>query len=169
MTFKNKEELERYFAYSDIYEGYDEDNEYYYISKYDYLEPETHKFKNYEWHRKYKNECFEMFNYRCSGCDKYINIYEGVVHHKTYKHKGGIYQARPKEIKDKICLMCYECHEGEHRNKSIDGITRKIPREYKECIDCNDSDYYEPNLIQSDGRCETCHNTYVRDMSEYIF
>jgi len=161
MTFKNKEELERYFAFSDIYEGYDEDNEYYYESKYDYLEPETHK--------KYKNECFKMFNYRCSGCDKYINIYEGVVHHKTYKHKGGIYQARPKEIKDKICLMCHECHEEEHQNKSIDGITRILPSEYKECIDCNDSDYYEPNLIQSDGRCIYCHDIYVRDMSEYIF
>jgi len=138
------------------------------------LDPDNFKFNSYTWHRKYKLECFQMFNWHCSVCWEYIGLSDGVVHHKTYKHKGGIYQARPEEIEDKICLMCHECHEKEHQNKSIDGVTKMLPKEipdeeYIECIDCGDSYWFKANYIMEDGRCIICNDVYKKTMSEYIF
>jgi hypothetical protein len=135
--------------------------------EYFFLEPETHKFSAYEWHRKYKYECFIIFDFTCCKCDRKIVTSEGVVHHKTYKHEGGIYQARPDEIIDKICIMCHSCHEEEHTLKSIDGVTKKlIPKKpIFECVTCYEEFEYE--LI--DGKCECCNDIYEKTMSEYIF
>jgi hypothetical protein len=132
--------------------------------EYRHLEPGTHFFSPHEWHGKYKLDCFKLFGFKCSVCFKKIKCSEGVVHHLTYKHKGGIYQAMPEQIKDKICLMCHNCHLKEHQSKSIDGTT-KILRptmviEY--CVDCGEGFDIKEHQLNNERRCEPCANTYTR-------
>lgn len=134
------------------------------------LEPENHKFTPEEWHRKYKFETFKMFNFSCDGCSKTeLALNKGVVHHKTYKHEGGIYQARPHEIKYKICVLCHECHLAVHQSESIDGITKLLPTiiedESIRCKDCGE----ESHEIDVMGLCDICRNRINKDYSEYIF
>lgn len=137
--------------------------------EYYHLEPENHVFSARDWHGKYKLDCFKMFGFTCWSCDKKISLSEGVVHHKTYKHKGGIYQARPHEIKDKICLMCHDCHKKEHQSTSIDGITKILPKiELHQCVDCGEA-FEDANYLLSNGRCEPCNVVHEQTMSEYIF
>jgi hypothetical protein len=135
------------------------------------LNPSNHKFTPREWHGRYKLDCFKMFGFKCSDCWESIRLGEGVVHHKTYKHKGGIYQAEPKEIKDKICLMCYSCHEKTHQTKSIDGITRIIPIEpySNECV-CNNcgGEYSEDTTNIDYEMCDECIST-IQSINEYTF
>lgn len=136
----------------------------------DELEPENHKFTAREWHLKYKFEAFKMFNFTCAGCLKdELRLREGVVHHKTYLHKGGIYQARPYEIKDKICVLCHECHLSVHQSERIDGVTKLLPTITKDepniCEDCG----WESHEIDDMGLCEVCRNRINNDYSEYIF
>ena len=134
------------------------------------LEPETHCFSAKDWHGKYKLDCFKMFGFSCSLCGVNIGLSDGVVHHKTYKHKGGIYQARPHDIKDKICLMCHNCHEKEHRAISIDGITSilQAEEEIKYCSGCGCGFEVTDNAL-SNSKCDVCMDAFNKTMSEYIF
>lgn len=133
------------------------------------LNPENHRFTAKEWHGKYKFECFQIFGFKCSFCFEKTNLNEGVVHHRTYKHDGGIYQAKPLEIIDKISIACHTCHEHIHQTESIDGITKivKVKRHrwnrYENCIDCNESD----NPLNGDSRCESCFILHQNILNEY--
>lgn len=133
----------------------------------DDAEPENYRFTSEEWHKKYKFECFKMFDFTCVQCHKIINTSQGVVHHYTYKHKCSIYQARPEELWGKICVMCYECHKREHQQFSIDGITRILPEITIDnlCKSCG----FEVQELDSDGNCEVCKNMINRDLNEYLF
>ena len=138
--------------------------------EYWHLEHETHTFTASDWHGKYKMECFRIFGFMCSSCGSKIKLSEGVVHHKTYKHKGGIYQVPPHEIKDKICLMCHNCHKHEHESYSIDNMTKILPHEKElySCIDCGES-YEDSCNILHNGKCELCNNLHQKTMSEYVW
>lgn len=87
-----------------------------------------------KWHLKYKKYVLIHFKYRCSMCNKHTEVNEGCVHHKTYIHDGGIYNADASELilLDKITWVCYDCHNYIHSNQSIDNITaiRRDENEY---------------------------------------
>lgn len=135
----------------------------------DELEPENHKFTPKEWHLKYKFEAFKMFNFTCAMCEKdNLRLNQGVVHHKTYIHKGGIYQARPHEIKNKICVLCHDCHLSVHQSERIDDLTAILPESQSKaniCDECGE----ENNYLDMAGMCEICRNRINNDYSEYIF
>jgi hypothetical protein len=117
----------------------------------------------HEWHQVYKEYVFEHYNYQCSNCFKVLEIYDGVVHHKTYKHKGGIYSASAKELIDcrKITVLCHECHEIEHQTKSIDRITKLLD---VRCLECG---WETPQSDLTNGKCEICYNIELQNKSEY--
>lgn len=117
------------------------------------------------WHLTYKKEVFEHYDYQCTNCMKYIKTYEGVVHHKTYRHKTGIYNATAKELIEakKITVLCNNCHESIHKAESIDGLTELLDIA---CIDCEE-ETRQRDLIN--GRCDVCHNVHIKTLNEYIF
>ena len=119
----------------------------------------------YSWHKVYKKEVFEYYNYQCTNCMKHINIHDGVVHHNTYKHKSGIYTATAKELiqAKKITLLCNSCHTYIHQTESIDGLTRLLGID---CIECGEE---TPQGDIVNGRCDICHALYIETLNDYIF
>ena len=92
-----------------------------------------------QWHKTYKVEVYRHFKCTCQECRQYCpSISHGVVHHFTYKHHGGIYNATASELitQGKITWLCHDCHEKIHSEKSVDGITRILTK--GECISCGD-------------------------------
>lgn len=129
--------------------------------------------KNF-WHRASTEEVRDYFDCTCTLCEKFLPYKsQGVIHHKTYKHKGGIYNASAEEllIVRKITYLCHDCHRYTHENLSIDGITHILPiqserasNEQESCSECG-----EWIINQDGGKCEPCRNSYLRDISEYIY
>ena len=117
------------------------------------------------WHKVYKESVFKHFDNECKECFKEIKLHDGVVHHKTYKHKGGIYNTSAKELIDcrKITVLCHECHELEHQTKSIDGITRLLD---VECIECFER-YPKEDMIN--GKCDICFSIELQTFKEYEY
>ena len=86
------------------------------------------------WHLNNKHIVYKHFAQTCQDCKKqFKRMRDSVVHHKTYKHKGGIYSVGADELikADKITLLCHACHEDMHSRVSIDGITRILKKQEK--------------------------------------
>ena len=108
-----------------------------------------------QWHKKYKQEAFEYFNEKCQNCQRWVGYVQyGVIHHNTYKHEGGIYNATFKELVElnKVTFVCNECHEEIHSNVSIDGITRILN---VNCEGCG-VEIFTTKKIEYPW-CEACH------------
>lgn len=117
------------------------------------------------WHLTYKKEVFKHYDYQCTNCMKRIKTCEGVVHHKTYRHKSGIYNATAKELIEakKITVLCDDCHAYVHQTESIDGLTRLLDID---CIECGEE---TPQGDIVNGRCDICHALYIETLNDYIF
>jgi len=133
------------------------------------------------WHYIYKEYCFERSQNKCQHCNRYIYLSQGVVHHKTYKHKGGIYNAHPDDIWDKIEVLCHECHRSVHESCSIDGVTKILKRKeydpwdnYEDEEDipfCSNCGWVEYNLNSENlcGHCEFEKRVFEKELEEFYW
>jgi hypothetical protein len=76
------------------------------------------------WHSENKEFVWLAFNKTCSECNCHVEkLKDGVVHHWTYRHYGGIYNVSAKELIElkKISWVCNTCHRAIHEKISIEG------------------------------------------------
>lgn len=119
-----------------------------------------------EWHAVHKEFCWLYFGKECTNCTTFLKKKsDAAVHHNTYTHEGGIYNASPEELimLNKITLLCHECHEAIHRETRIDGKTKII--KHSKCIQCGEEAEY--TYIYEDGYCQYCKQMYDDLISEY--
>jgi len=117
------------------------------------------------WHKTYKKSVWIHFNKACSECQKpTFEICDGVVHHWSYKHPGGIYNADPVELINlkKISWVCNPCHEKIHRTIQIDG-SRMLSA--SRCRQCGISS--EETEIYQSGLCENCKDLHDQNLPKY--
>jgi len=126
------------------------------------------KVRKREWHKKYKDEVYYLFNGICQKCKRKIdNINDGVCHHTTYKNVDGesIYSFEPEYLKEKgvIIWVCNECHNELHKTTSIDGNTRLIEK----CIICKERYDNKTRAILlgiNEPVCKTCFKKIKKEM-----
>jgi len=135
-----------------------------------------------QWHRNWKWYVWQEANMRCQRCNMLLSkINQSVVHHKTYKHEGSIYDAAPYEIWDKIELLCHDCHRFIHENESIDGVTKILKKETKFklteydlfdqcdfCIECGNIQY----RLNDGDLCENCYHekrVFEKELEEFYW
>lgn len=84
----------------------------------------------YEWHEIYRYSIYRHFNWECQNCKSKKRLQ---VHHKTYRHKKGVYNITAEEAieDDIVTLLCEKCHIEIHKNESIDGLTKVLPPNYR--------------------------------------
>lgn len=84
----------------------------------------------YEWHEIYRYSIYRHFNWECQNCK---SKKRPQVHHKTYRHKKGVYNITAEEAikEDIVTVLCEKCHIEIHKNESIDGLTQLLPPNYR--------------------------------------
>lgn len=96
--------------------------------------------KQKKWHINNKALVLNHFDGICQNCSKKCVLYEGCVHHKTYRNVNGasVYEVPLIELfkNDVIIWVCHKCHREIHETEKIDQ-TSKVR---SECSVCGNSD-----------------------------
>ena len=86
------------------------------------------KLKQRQWHINNKLSVLNHFKGICQICSKECLVYEGCIHHKTYKNINGVsvYEALLIELinSDIITWVCHKCHDEIHKTVVIDQTTK---------------------------------------------
>lgn len=84
--------------------------------------------KQKEWHKNNKVSVLNHFKGICQNCSKICLIYEGCVHHTTYRNIDGIsvYEAPLVELLNRniVIWICHKCHREIHETEAIDSVTK---------------------------------------------
>ena len=85
-------------------------------------------FRQKKWHIENKVSVLNYFEGICQNCSKVCLVYEGAVHHKTYKNVNGlsVYEAPLTELfsNNIIIWVCHRCHGEIHETEVIDQSTK---------------------------------------------